>query len=124
MLDFQQVNKLGEILNTTFGRALDKGYGLKASFAGETMTINYHCAVYFATETNLRDQVKIAEDSANQIVNDAIGKAKTEFRDKTGQRVNLKEIDSKDSIEMVSTSSTAPRKVAYYRKAFVFEISS
>ena len=124
MLDFQQINKLGEVFNTTFGRASGKGYGLKATFAGNEVTIKYHVPVYFASEQILRDQVLRSEEEANVIVNDAIGKAKNEYRDLTGETISLKEKLSRDSVEMVSASTTTARKVAYYRKFYIFEISN
>ena len=39
MLTFQQVNKLGEIFNSTFGRATNQGYGLKCSFEDNKMIL-------------------------------------------------------------------------------------
>ena len=123
MLTFQQINKLGEIFNSTFGKATDKGYGLKCSFDGNKMALNYHVVVYFASEGNLRDQVIKSEAEANEIVNEALAAAKRDYREITGNTVKFSEAGSKDSVEMVSVSTTSPRKVAYYRKLFVFEIS-
>ena len=87
------------------------------------MILNYTVVVYFASERALHDQVTKSEAEANEIVNDALANAKQEYRELTGTTVKFSEVDSKDSVEMVSVSSISPRKVAYYRKAFVFEIS-
>ena len=48
---------------------------------------------------------------------------KNSFRDKAGRALKSKEISNKDSVELISATANSQRKIAYYRRKIIFEIS-
>ena len=57
----------------------------------------------------------IDEKEANDAIADALKQMKSEFKDKAGRSISVKEESRDDSIEVISTSHMSPRKHAYYR---------
>ena len=48
---------------------------------------------------------------------------KADFREQSGRALKIKEVSNSDDVELVSASAYSERKIAYYRRALIFEIS-
>ena len=70
-MTFNEVNVLGQVLDTTYGRSSspDGTWSIKTSLAGDTMTMKFITIVHFASERGLGDQVKIFSSEATQRIN-------------------------------------------------------
>ena len=124
MLTIEQVNALGDILNTTFGKAASQrgDRAVSGSQEGDTLILKYMSVVQFASEQGLREQAdRIAEESV-KILKDAVKSIKKDFKEKTGTTLKLKEEGSYDNVEVVSGSVHSPRKIAYYRRTHTLTI--
>ena len=124
MLNIEQVNALGDCLNTTFGKSSSQqgDRSVTGSHEGDTLILKFMSVVQFASEHSLRDQTdRIAEESV-KVLNDAVKSIKKDFKEKTGTTLKLKESGSYDNVEVVAGSIHSPRKIAYYRRTHTLTI--
>ena len=124
-LTFEETNILGNIINTTFGKAStrDAGYGITTSLAGNRLTLKYATVVHFNSSDGLTTQKKEHERQSNEMLQEKIKEVKADFREQAGRALKVSEVDSKDDVELISATAYSERKIAYYRRALVFEIS-
>ena len=125
ILTFEETNILGNIINTTFGKAStrDAGYGITTSLAGNRLTLKYATVVHFNSSDGLATQKKEHERQSNEMLQEKIKEVKADFREQAGRALKVSEVDSKDDVELISATAYSERKIAYYRRALIFEIS-
>ena len=124
-MDNQTVQILGQILDTTWGKsstASSPTMSIKGSLAGETLTVSYTTIVHLASERNLRDQVKRFEEESIQLTNDFCKRCRDEFKSTAGSALTLKELDTHDSVELITASPFTPRRTAYYRRFTTYKV--
>jgi len=117
MLSKEEVHALGDVLNYSFGKSgRNASTSVTSSLEESVLIINFATIVHFASDQALRAQVPRLVDESNKVLQSKISEIKDAFKSKTGNNLELSEISNRDNIEMVSTSSETPRKVAYYRR--------
>jgi len=119
MLNFEENNVLGQILNDTYGKsstAVSPTMSIKGSLQGDILTLQYTTVVNLASERNLRDQVSVCEDESVKLTKQYLKNLKSEFKTDAGRGLKIKELSSDDTVEMITTSPYTPRKIAYYRR--------
>ena len=111
------------MLNTTFGSGSSKGgeRSVKAEFVGDNLVFTFTSVVHFAEERSLQMQVDRLADESVQVLKDGLTTLKSAFKEAAGVSLKTKDVKSSDNIELVSAMSQ--RKVAYYRRSHVVEIS-
>ena len=127
MLSSSEINALGQCLNddwggSTLGDFRTPTMSIKSSLSGNTLTCTYTTIVHLASERNLRDQVKVFERESIALIKDYIKKLKTKFKESSGRALKIKDIGTRDSIELITASPFTPRKTAYYRRFSDFTI--
>jgi hypothetical protein len=125
-LTFEEINVLGNIFNTSFGKsstAAAKGYGITAKVHASLLEIKYQTIVHYNSSDGLATQQKERERESVDVLNQALASAKEQFRESAGRTLKVKELSSNDDIELVSATANNPRKIAYYRRNIIFEIS-
>lgn len=122
MLTFKQVNVLGNIFNSTWGKSVDDTYRCKASLEDDKLIVKYTTMVYFAGETGMRSQMPRLVDESNARIKDLVTSTKKEFNASTGDSLKLKELYNTDAVDLVQASSNNPRRVAYYKRTAVFQV--
>lgn len=122
-MNMKHYNTLSTLLNTTFGGSSSRGgeRSVKAEFLGENLVFTFTSVVHFAEERSLQMQVDRLADESVQVLQDGLSTLKSEFKEVTGETLKTKDVKSSDNIELVSAMSQ--RKVAYYRRSHVVEIS-
>ena len=122
-MNMTHYNVLSTLLNTTFGSGSTRGgdKSIKADFSGENLVFTFTSVVHFAEERSLQMQVDRLADESVQVLSDALSTLKSAFKEATGESLKTKDVKSSDNIELVSAMSQ--RKVAYYRRSHVVEIS-
>ena len=122
---FEEINVLGNIINTYFGKSSirDNGINISCSLEGNRLMVKYNTVVYFNSSDGLATQKKEHERMSNEGLNKKLKEIKDEFRDKVSRSLKVKEIANTDDVELISASSHSERKIAYYRRLIVFEIS-
>jgi len=127
MLSVSEVNSLGQVLNDTWGQSTRGDFrtptmAIRASLSGDTLSCVYTTIVHLASERNLRDQCRVFEDESSKLIGEYIKSIKKEFKDLAGRVLKVKEINSTDSVELITTSPYTPRKTAYYKRFSNFQI--
>ena len=125
MLSMQQVNTLGQLINTTFGKsstAASPTVSIKMSLQGNALIVKYTTIVHYASEQSMREQSKEHDRAANQLTKKAIDEVEKEFKKIEGKSLNLKKKNADSGIEIINMSPYNPRKVAYFRLNTTFEI--
>jgi hypothetical protein len=123
MLNSQEINILGQILNTTYGESSTRKsptMSIKGQMSGDTLTLNYTTICHLASERNMRDQVKVFEDQSVKLIKEFVSNMKKDFKEVSGRALKLKELSSDDSVELITASAFSPRKTAYYRRFTTF----
>jgi len=124
-LTFEETNILGNILNTTFGKSStrDAGYSITTSIAGDRLTLKYATVVHFNSSDGLSTQKKEQERQSNEMLQAKIKEVKADFREQAGRALKINEKETSDDVELISATAYSERKIAYYRRAIIFEIS-
>ncbi len=123
MLNSQEINILGQILNTTYGESSTRRsptMSIKGQMSGACLTLTYTTLCHLASERNMRDQVKVFEDQSVKLIKQFVSNMKKDFKDMSGRGLKLKELTSDDSVELITASAFSPRKTAYYRRFTTF----
>ena len=129
MLSMQEVNVLGQIFDTTWGRSSTARTGspihsIKCYLVNDAqICIDYTTVVTFASESSLRDQKAAFENESVQVTRNVVKNTKKQFKDGSGRALKLKELSTDDSIEIINVSPYSPRKTAYYRRKTILEVS-
>ena len=132
-LTSHEVNCLGQAIERTWGRSSYDGspqpsgsplpYGVTASLEGNTMTIKCVIVINLLQGPDMREQVKRYDNELKNLCNEFLKSSKEEFKDLAGRSLKTKQVDEDDSLEMISMSAYSPKRTAYYRKNFLFEVS-
>jgi len=127
MLTSEEINYLGQITNHTWGYpgGLNKKVptaGINVSVQGDTITCAYTTIVNLMSDRNLRDQAKSFEDESFAIIKEYIKELKKEFKSQAGRALKCKELDTNDSIEVITASPFSPKRTAYYRRFTTFKV--
>ncbi len=125
-MTFEQINILGQILDTTFGKtstAKSATFSIKTKMAGDQIHVIYTTITNIVAEKPPRDQVREQERISEKLIDDFITQVKKDFKEHSGKTLKLKKGESTDEIEMISMSSFNPKKTAYYRRRAVYTVN-
>ncbi len=123
-MDFNDVNVLGDLINTTFGKSSspDGTYSIKCDLGGTNLTMKYSTIVHFASEASLQQQVVRCAEEATQRLNAKLAEIKKEFKAKSGNTFKATKGNTDDNVELIQATSNSARKIAYYRMNVALEI--
>jgi hypothetical protein len=117
MLTTQEINALGNIVETTWGKSGESnGRSVSASLQADVLTLKFTTIVHFAAENALRIQVERLAAESMDVLSGRVKTLKAEFKEATGKTLSIKELSNRDNIELISSTSNSPRKIAYYRR--------
>ena len=127
MLTSEEINCLGQITNNTWGYpgGLNKKVptaGINVSLQGDTMTCTYTTIVHLMSDRNLRDQSVSFEEESVKIMKEYLKELKSEFKSIAGRALKVKELNSRDSIEMITASPFTLKRTGYYRRFTTFKV--
>lgn len=153
MLKFEEINALGDILNTSWGQgSTERGdyptgtapqVSIKGHIVGDTqpegdetdlkMVLNYVTIVTFGPDLEMQAQQKRFEAEAKKILADKVKQIKSDYRGKIGKALKCKLVDSNNSMEIIYTGSTQLSmytqrhkqdfKRAYVRHVEIYQVS-
>lgn len=133
-LTSHEVNCLGQAIERTWGRSSYTGrpypgsssplpYGVTAALEGNIMTVKCVVVINLLQNEDMRDQVSRYDNELKNLCNEFLKSSKAEFKEMSGRALKSKQLDEDDSIEMISMSAYTPKRTAYYRKNFQFQVS-
>ena len=141
MLSFEDVNVLGQLIDTSFGYSstgeekyqVPAGRSIKSHISGETgedrlivkftTVVNLHGDERQMLDSNHPGARRVKEESL-KLTKDYIAALKKEFKEATGKTLRLVEESTNDSIELVNYNIFNPNRTVYYRRNSTFAIKS
>lgn len=127
MLNFEEVNILGQILNDTFGKSstpVSSTFSVKTQLQGDILTVNYGTICNLVLSGPVQDQVKEQERISVKLTDDFVKNMKSSFKEVAGHALKLKKGDSTTSIEQTTSSPYNPKRTVYYRRKTVYKIEN
>jgi hypothetical protein len=126
MLNFQEINALGQILDDTWGRSstpVSPTMSIKATLSGDTLTVMYTTIASLVSDRNMRDQCKRHAEESVKLTSDYVKRCKKCFKEDAGRALKLKEFKTDDDIQVITTSPYTLKKTAYYRRTTNYKVS-
>jgi hypothetical protein len=120
-LSTKEVNALGQITQRGWGVPSTPN-SIICSLHDDRITMKYMTVVHFAAEQALRNQVDRINEESIQLLTKYVSNVKKQFKEATGNSINLKEIANNDSLEMIAATNLSPRRIAYYRRQVTLQI--
>jgi hypothetical protein len=120
-LSTKEVNALGQITQRGWGVPSTPN-SIICSLHDDRITMKYMTVVHFAAEQALRSQVDRINEESIQLLTKYVSNVKKQFKEATGNSINLKEIANNDSLEMIAATNMSPRRIAYYRRQVTLQI--
>ena len=140
MLSFEDVNAIGQLIDTTFGYSstgettyqVPAGRSITCKLSGETG--EDRLVVKFVTVITLHESERSLLDPKNpaaqqaeresvKMTKDYIDNLKKSYKDAMDKTLSLKEVSSTDSIELVNYNIFSPVRQVYYRRNTVYNVS-
>lgn len=118
-------NALGQIIDSTWGRSSTpktSSYSVKFSTNGFVLNSMFSTIINFSSEKDSFEMKKLSLEEGKKITAEAIKKIKADYKELTGETLNLKEVSSSDSIEIIGLGVYNPKRTAYFRLKTVFEM--
>ena len=117
MISNKALNELNDLVNDTWGKSSGDGTrSLTCSMEHDKLLVKFQTVVHFASEQSLRQQVDRLVEESNELINQRVASIKKRYKEAAETALKVEELDSNDSIEMISTSVHNPRKIAIYRR--------
>ena len=113
MLTFNEINVLGQILESSWGKA---SHGIKHHLQDNILVLRYSTIVHFSEERALTLQTRRLEEESVEICKKRIAEIKKEFKEKAGVPLKLKERLNNDSVQLIQASQVNPRRIALYNR--------
>lgn len=122
-MTFEEINQLGQVIDTTWGRSSTTtatgiaGHSCKVTMTSDGINVMYSTIGTFASDHAMREQTKMYEHAADQVLIQTEAKIKTDFKIIAGKALKLKKIDTSDTWEIIGTQShVSPKRTALYRR--------
>tara|TARA_B100000700_G_scaffold210481_1_gene231381 strand:+ start:3274 stop:3654 length:381 start_codon:yes stop_codon:yes gene_type:complete len=125
MLSFREVNVLGNICDTTVGKSStvrSPTISIKTSLQDDKFSVTYITIVNLASVYEMRDLAKRYEEESIKIINEYMKNVKRDFRSEAGRSLKVKELNSSDTMDVITASAFSPRRNAYYKRTTTFRI--
>lgn len=116
---------LAQAVDSTWGRSSTPktaGSSVKFTTGGGRLTAVYVAVVNFGTEhERIQTRRRCAEES-ERVLAAEVKRVKALYRELAGRTLSLKELTSRDELELVGASPHSPRRTAMYRRRMVMEL--
>jgi len=120
-LTTEQINALGQITQRGWGVS-SMPNAVTCSMHDHIITLKFMTVVHFAAESALRAQAERVSYESIDILTKCVSDIKKRFKEMTGTSISLKEITSKDSLEVIQATNNSARRVAYYRRQVTLQV--
>ena len=124
MLNNNQINVIGNILDFSVGKGGDGHSGITYALQGDVLSLRFSTIVHFASERSMRDQTVVLADESMQRLKGVLKILKSGFKDQTGGELTTKETSNRDDLELIQATSNSPRKIAYYRRFIDLQVDA
>ena len=117
MLSFNDVNILGSIIDTTFGRASSHagGIAIRTQLAGDFLVITYHEVVNVAKDRDKIQQIDPVRDRAIKATKECVARIEKEFASAAGHKIKLKVNSEGGELEAMGYNFLSPVRPTLFR---------
>ena len=125
MLNFHEVNILGNVCDTTVGRSStvkSPTVSIKTSLQDDRFSVTYMTIVNLASVYEMRDLAKRYEEESIKIINEYVKGVKKEFKSESGRALRVKELNTRDTMDVITASAFSPIRNAYYKRTTTFRV--
>lgn len=126
MLSIDQVNFLGQAIDTTWGKSSMsiQGGSIKAQLSGDKMIVTYHCIGTFVTKHVENAEIKKYEAEGAQRSKDAVTEIKRKYKELSGKALKLKSSGKSETcVDIIGTQThVSAKRMAHIRYVSVFTI--
>jgi len=123
MLNSKGVNAVGELLDYTWGRGGDGQRACRGHMQGSTLTLKFSTVFYFSTHQSMADQTRRLSQESADCLKQKIAEVKKVYDAACDDTITTKLTSDGDDVELISSHANTPRRVAYYHRTMVFELS-
>lgn len=124
--DAINLNALAQACDTSWGRASTSktaSYSVKFSIQGDRLIASYAAVVNFVTEKEMILMKRGYSEESIAVINAAIKNVKAAYKELADETLKTSEVSSSDSVEIIGFNVYNPKRMAYYRRKTVFELS-
>ena len=125
MLNFREVNILGNICDSTFGKSSttrSPTMSIKTSLQDDKFSVTYLTIVNLGSVYETRALAKRYEEESIKLINDYMKNIKKEFKSQSDRSLKVKELNSRDVVDVINASAFSPRRSAYYKRITTFRV--
>lgn len=125
MLSVQDLNILGSIIDTTYGRSSSSGGGgiaVRVQLAGDCLVITYHEVVNIAKDRDKLQQVDPCRDRAQKSVKECASRIEKEFSKLSKHALKLKMKSEGSELEAMGYNFLSPVRPTLFRFKSTYEI--
>lgn len=117
MLSFNDINVLGSLIDTTFGRQSSQAgsIAIRTHLAGETLVITYHEVVNIAKDRDKIQQVDPVRDRAQKAVKECLNRIEKEFSRVAGKKLKTKLLSEGGELEAMGYNFLSPVRPTLFR---------
>jgi hypothetical protein len=120
--DYLQV--VHRLVDNTYAPADQKGtFSMKSSVQGNLLVLKFMTVVHFAGERPLEPQTNQSKEHAAQLFNETIRKLKADYKQETKQTLKVKALHTDYDFEMIQSTASSLRKVAYLRATQTYDLT-
>lgn len=124
MLDTKGTRGISQVLNSsTWGSGGDGQRSCRGTLQGEQLTLRFSTVFYFGTNESMRDQQRRLSQEAEDCMKNKVNEIKKSYSDACDKTLTSKVVKDRDDVELISAHANTPRRVAYYHRWMVFELS-
>jgi hypothetical protein len=127
MLNMQEVNALGQILNDTYGASstvISPTHSIKCSLQGDLLIFSFVTIANIVMGPDPREQLKEQSRESMVRIKARVKEVEEAFKAAAGRALKLDEKSTEDSVEIISMSPHNPKRTAYYRRKSVYKIGA
>lgn len=124
------INALGQAMDTSWTRSgASSGpvlatHSVKAKFlSDDQIKVMYITVVNMVRDRDLKESCKMYEKEADSIIEAAVKKIATEYKELTDESIKLKRTAIDSSVEIIDLNHFNQKRSAYFRRVAIFEIA-
>jgi len=126
VLSTKEVNCLGQVLDTTWGRSSTMGsptMSMKGKLQGDVLTVIFTTIATFASNVAMSQQIPRLVDEGQKASNKYLTFIKDEYKDGCGKTLRTTKVSHDHSVEVISLQGhVSPKRTVLFRFTSMHEV--
>ena len=127
MFSFEEINCLGQFLDSTWGKSSTNGHAtmaIRGKINDEKMTLIYTTLATAASEGVLSQQMPVLAEEGKQATNAYLKELKAHFKSAAGRALQTELLHASPSVEIINLQPhVSPKRTVAFRFTTTFKIS-